>query len=268
MTGVRLALFAACLVGAVPVQEAFAPARYLEGALPPLPVFVVGGGEVLLDVSVDSDGRVTSITPLRVTPPFTDFVVDAVRGWRFLPARTMAAPNHARPDQPPLPVPVASQVLVAGVFRAPTLWVPTLGELPRDVGVPSGEIPFPVTTTPPPYPPQAFCGGVVLVEVPVAADGTIGDVTVIRSAPPFDEPARSAARQWTFRPGRVEGTAVPALVYVIFGFPAPVSDAARRAPAAPASRAGNPSPPCGRARAAAAEDVCRAGRAGCARPGR
>ena len=45
------------------------------------------------------------------------------------------------------------------------------------------------------YPPPARENGIVLVEVHVDAGGGVADAKVIRSAPPFDEPARDAARR-------------------------------------------------------------------------
>jgi hypothetical protein len=56
-----------------------------------------------------------------------------------------------------------------------------------------------------------------------SVSGTVADATVVRSMPPFDEPARTAALQWSFRPARVRGMPVPAFAYIVFGFPAPVS---------------------------------------------
>jgi len=222
MTRLTSALLVASVLGiALPAQEAFSPARYLDGPMPVLPVTAVGGGEVLLELSVDVNGHVQGVTPLRATPPFTDLVSAAVRGWRFLPAE-VRAPEPARADEPEGRMRVASTVLVAAVYRPPALRVPTLGERPGDVATPSQETAFPLTTTVPLYPPHAFNSGVVLLEVRVYRDGTIADVAVVHSAPPFDAAARAAVRQWSFRPARRQGVSVPTLVYVLFGFPVPV----------------------------------------------
>jgi TonB family protein len=70
--------------------------------------------------------------------------------------------------------------------------------------------------------------GVVLVELHVAADGTVSDVCVIESAPPFDDAALDAARQFRFRAARVEGAPVPSYVYILFGFLPPITDETAR----------------------------------------
>jgi protein TonB len=51
---------------------------------------------------------------------------------------------------------------------------------------------------------------VVLVDAVVLADGTVGDVTVTKSAgdEAYDENAVKAAKQWTFKAGKREGRAV------------------------------------------------------------
>jgi TonB family protein len=119
---------------------------------------------------------------------------------------------------------VESKVLVAGIFRAPSINTPTLGEPPADTGIiPSEETPLPVITATPPYPPLARDAGVVLIEVRVDPGGRVADARTIRSSPPFDEPALDAARQWTFRPARVRGSSVTALAYIVFGFRPPIT---------------------------------------------
>jgi len=198
----------------------YSPARYQSGGLPPLPQMAVGGGEVLLAITVDRAGLVAALRPLRATPPFTDLVIDAVRGWRFAPA-TEVTGDPGRSGEPRR-TPVASTVLVAAVFRPPALRGPTLGELPEDVAAASPETAFPLSTTMPPYPPTARSGGVVLLEALIGADGAMADATIIRPAPPFDDAARSALLRWTFRPARRAGAPVPTFVYVLFGFRVPV----------------------------------------------
>jgi TonB family protein len=213
----RSAFIVACTIGVVlSAQEAYSPARYQAGTLPGLSVVALGGGQVFLELAVGREGRVTAVTPLRTTPLFTDLVVDAVRDWQFLPA-----------DQE------LRKVLVAAVFRPPALTGATLGEAPSDVASASEETAFPLTTSVPPFPLLAYRSGVVLLEVHVDRDGAAADATVIHSAPPFDDAARTAARQWSFRPARVQGTPVSTLVYILFGFPIPVGGGPTSEVAAP-----------------------------------
>jgi protein TonB len=90
------------------------------------------------------------------------------------------------------------------------------------VASPSGDVPFPISTVEPPYPPNAHSSGVIVIEALVDATGAVAEATVTRSAPPFDAPALDAARQWRFRPASPEGRATAAYVYLIFGFRQPV----------------------------------------------
>jgi TonB family protein len=221
------ALVGACLFGIAAHAQVVArstPPRWQGGAAPALPALAVGGGQVLVELSIDPSGEVTKVTPLRVTPSFTEPVSKAVRGWRFKPATATVLRDDGLAEAPKG---VSSKALVAAHFRPPTLITPTLGERPADVGSPSSEVPFPVATVEPPYPPKAIASGVVMVEALVDERGSVTEATVIRSAPPFDAPALEAARQWRFRPATLAGRAAAGYVYLIFGFPQPVV-AARR----------------------------------------
>ena len=193
----------------LPAQELSSSARLQTGSVPALPALAVGGGEVMLEVAVDAQGRVGDVKPLRTTPPFTELLTQAVRDWRFRPAADGE-----------------SKVLVAGVFRPPAINLPTLGEPAREGAPPSDETAFPLKTALPPFPPQANRSGVVLLEARVNRSGEVADVRVVHSAPPFDDAARSALRDWIFRPARMGGAAADSLVYVVVGFAAPVSGGA------------------------------------------
>ena len=83
---------------------------------------------------------------------------------------------------------------------------------------PSDDVPFPVVSAAPRFPPQALAGGIVVVETRVNADGVPSEVAVIRPAPPFDAAALSTVRAWRFRPARIRGTPASTFVYVVFGF--------------------------------------------------
>jgi TonB family protein len=219
----RFAAAALCLAGAVlAAQDLASPARYRGGPVPQLPTTTVGGGEVFVELGVDANGRMISVTPLRTTPPFSDLVLRAVSAWAFVPAEEVQPTEPARGDAPPARVPVASKILVAALFRPPTLNTPTFGEVPRDVAAASEDVALPVATVAPPYPPTAVNGGIVLLEASVDPGGRVDGAMVLRSAPPFDGAARDALMQWRFRPARWRGRPVRALVYVIFGFAVPI----------------------------------------------
>ncbi len=233
-----VALIAACVVaGGVSAQDAFSPARYKSGAVPPVPVRAAGGGQVFVEASVDRDGRVTAVTPLRATPPFTEAVVGAVQSWTFTPASGAADTASRRGGRQGPRTPVATRVLVAAVFRPPALNTPTLGELPKDVASASDEAPFPLATTVPAFPPRAFSSGVVLLEVRIDRNGAVSGTSVVRSAPPFDEAAQQSVAQWSFRPPRVGGQRQPAVAYALLGFPVPVGPPAAAPPPSPPASA-------------------------------
>jgi TonB family protein len=204
---------------AVSAQPPFTPASYVNGPLPVAPVIAVSGGEVFLEVGVTPAGGVDSVRTLRTTPPFTDVVIDAVRGWRFMPATEIADP--ADPAGASIR-PVPWSVLVAAVFAPPALNGPTLGTPPRDVVSASEEIPQPTGAAPAAYPVRATGGGTVLVEVTLDAAGALTGAQVRVSSPAFDSAALSAARLWSFRAARRNGTAVPTRAYLLFGFRPPV----------------------------------------------
>lgn len=207
---------------ALGAQAGFSPARYGSGATPSLPALTeaVGGGQAMFELVISPAGAVTAVTPLRTTPPFTELVAGAIGGWQFTPAEDEAIGPDGKPAGR---APVRSMVLVAAIYRAPTLKTPTLGERPKNMASASVAVPFPSSTTEPPYPVQARSGGVVLIEVLVDSTGQVADAIVIGSAPPFDSAALEAARKWRFRPAREGGKTIASYVYLLFGFPEPIT---------------------------------------------
>lgn len=216
----RLPLVVALVVGLN--GQADMPALFLEGRIPTLSVtsVEVGGGEVLLEVSVDRTGLVTGIRPLRETATFTERMTQAVRTWRFAPAEVEIPMARRKPDGPTVE-PADSKVLVAGVFRRPSVIGVTLGEPIRDVAAATTDIPFPTSLVTPTYPPGTMSPGVVLVEVRVDARGDVSDAKIRIPSAGFDSAALSTARQWKFRPAKAGSTNVPAVAYIVFGFPVP-----------------------------------------------
>ena len=215
----RLALVVA--LAAVVTIEADTPALFQSGNVPTLPVMStdVGGGEVLLQLTVDRTGAVTVIKPLRETATFTERMTQAVKTWRFKPAEKDIPTAERKPGGPSTER-VDVKILVAGVFRRPSVIGLTLGEPVRDVATASDDIPFPTSIVPPTYPPAALNPGVVLVEVRVDASG-VSDAKIRISSPGFDEVALSTAREWKFRPAKTGGAGAPAVAYIVFGFPVP-----------------------------------------------
>jgi TonB family protein len=201
-----------------------AAAKFARGAAPQIPVTAVAGGEVVLEVAVGRDGRVTGTKTLRATPPFTDALIVAVRGWQFKPAEDMAAPVAGQPADPATRRPMESTVLAIGLFRPPAIFSVTQGEPPKTVADASPGAPaLQGALTMPIYPPQALNDGVVLMELELKADGSVERISVVQSAPPFDQPALDAVRGLRFRPARVHGRPAPSTVYVAAAFRQPIT---------------------------------------------
>jgi TonB family protein len=189
----------------------FVPARLVGGSVPLTPSpNVLAQIEEVLQVAVDVTGGVAQMTPLRASPLPADLLTPAVSGWRFQPALDQG-------------LAVSSRVLVAAIFRPAQIDnSPTLGTPPVDRAAPSNEIPYPIAMQTPPYPPAAIGEGVVLVEVLVGVDGRVLQQRLATGAGGFDQAALDAASRWSFRPARLNGRAVEAYAYLVFGFRQPV----------------------------------------------
>lgn len=204
-------------------RQLFTPAKFRGGASPSIPALAVGGGEVVLELDLNEQGRVRGVTTIRDTPPFTSALSTAVRTWIFQPALDVVAPRPGDPVDERTRRAIDSKVLVIGVFRPPALFSTTLGEIPKSVEPASSAVPSPTTPlTMPAYPPNALFDGIVLAELRVSDDGKIERASIVHSTAPFDQPTLEAVRALSFRPARIHGKAAPAHVYVVAGFRQPV----------------------------------------------
>src|SRR5262249_51428172 len=102
-------LTALCAVVAWAAPGLDVPAQDRGGPLPVIPVQAVGGGEVFLEVTVSIGGVVTDIRKLRVTPPYTEVLTDAVGQWQFRPAEEAVPPASGQPADPNRRRPVESK---------------------------------------------------------------------------------------------------------------------------------------------------------------
>ena len=201
-----------------------APASLGGGPLPAIPVMAVAGGEVFLEVAVNAEGRVSAVTPFRDTPPFTDALAAAVKAWSFEPAKDAAIPPVGQPVDERTLRAAPSKVLVVGLFRPPALFAATLGEPPKNVGVPAEDVPAPAgAARMPDYPVNAMFDGAVLIELQLGVDGAVTRRRLLRSSPAFDGPALIAVDALTFRPPRVRGLAVASVAYVVLAFRQPIT---------------------------------------------
>jgi protein TonB len=104
-----------------------------------------------------------------------------------------------------------------------------VGGLPRDAPAPTkavrigGQIKAPellkrVNPTFPELAKQGRFGALVILEATVGTDGHVQGVTIIRSAPIFDEAATEAVRQWVYRPLLLNGIPTPFVLTVTLNF--------------------------------------------------
>jgi TonB family protein len=106
------------------------------------------------------------------------------------------------------------------VPAAPAQEPPGPDETPRQA---PAEVPNPrrLKFVAPEYPPEAVVQGlrgIVILELVIDAQGKVASVDVVRSVPPFDEPAVKAVRQWEYEVTRVEGKPVPVRLTVPITF--------------------------------------------------
>jgi TonB family protein len=213
------AMLGAVLAGAAPVDARQLPtaARLRAGATAPLaPRLIVGGGEVVLDLTVGADGQVSKVEPVRTTPPYTDLLVGAVRGWRF--------------DPPKAPIkgtlqPGEGHVLVVAMYRPPQVYAaPARGKETRTVGELSPELPAPAgLAMPTAYPPRAAHDGAVLIEMELTMAGVVRGTKVMSQPSTFDSAALETVRAWRFDIPRRPAGAEQVFVYAVVGFREPIT---------------------------------------------
>ena len=67
----------------------------------------------------------------------------------------------------------------------------------------------------------AEVGGVVIVDIVIAQDGSVRDAQVVKSVPPLDEAAIDAVLQWQFMPTLLNGEPVEVEMNVVVNFIVP-----------------------------------------------
>jgi TonB family protein len=188
--------------------QSFEPAKFMSGGIEGIPYRSFAAGMVVLEVSVNAQGRVTGARTLEAVEPFTDVMTSSVRGWSFEPARE----NRVRTE---------SRVLVMGFFRPAMLLPPAPDGFREPDAEPSEDVPFPLSIDVPPYPPNAIGSHYVLVEIEVGEGGSVTSAQVRSPTSGFDSAAVDAARGWKFQPASRDGRPAPTLAYLIVAFRQP-----------------------------------------------
>jgi protein TonB len=171
-------------------------------------------------VKLGSGDRAVSLASFRAA--LESVIVEAARsvsGWRYAPPAEgplafsvnirFGPPAAAGPPPPPPPPP-----------GQPGATTPNSSDGALRVG---GNIKAPtkIKNVNPIYPEDALAAkvqGVVILEVRVEADGTVGDAEVLRSIPMLDDAALEAVRQWEFTPTLMNGAPVPVMMTVTVNF--------------------------------------------------
>jgi TonB family protein len=184
-------------------------------------------GVVTLECVVQADGTIGDVKVLKSLEAGLDQeAIKAVKQWRFKPGLK---------DGKAVPVRVTLEVTftlrdtpAAGGATKPPLF-PVRPLTPGDAGATSQpeaplvykpgagvSAPVVIKEVRPQYTPDAKDAktqGTVLLECVVQADGTIGDVKVLKSLEAgLDQEAIKAVKQWRFEPGTKDGKPVPVLI--------------------------------------------------------
>ncbi|HXK09428.1 MAG TPA: TonB family protein [Vicinamibacteria bacterium] len=193
------------LGAAAAVEAAGQPPRLVRGTIGAEPWNVMSGGIAACDVTLDAHGAVAGASLVQDLPPYGAQLREAVRGWRFEPARENGRSVRAR-------------VLVIGFFRPPALSIPT-PESPRyETTTAPDALPWPTHVAVPPYPANVVGSGKVVLEADVSDQGRVTSARIVAPGSPFDSAALDAARAWTFRPSARAGTAAGSRVFMVFSF--------------------------------------------------
>lgn len=206
----KLAAAAFALVVLIAIAADFQPARFIHGDAPRPAPQTVGWEQAVLRVRVSERGVVDGIETLGGTEPLTSGLRGAVQKWRFEPAMERK--------------PVASQVMVAAVYRPPALYdVPAFRGGSIGLAARSDQIPLPAAMSAPRFPPNALGDGVVIVEVLLGMNGEVRSAAAVQStASGFNASAVKAALDWRFRPATRRDDPSAAYAYLVFGFRQPV----------------------------------------------
>ncbi|HWF38498.1 MAG TPA: TonB family protein [Candidatus Acidoferrales bacterium] len=209
------------LVASASTQEASAQQQgaLQQGYVPPSPLSVVGvpyppqalfGGNVLLDASVDADGKLSDVRVVNGDEPFLAVALDAVRTWSFSPAQMDGRVAAGR---------------IGIVFQFPQSYVPAIVARDRTYVEPladaAGRGALPVYTIEPTYPINSIAEGSVILYGLVDPQGQLTSTTVIRNIDSLTVPTEQAVAQWKWAPGKDAGakTVSPVIVVVTYRRP-------------------------------------------------
>jgi hypothetical protein len=204
--------------GSGPAKE-FSLPMPISLVAPAYPRNTLFGSEVLLDAVIDTAGKLASLRVVRGEEPFLEKALEAVRMWKFLPAR-LGGPEHGDDRA------VEAHLGIVFQFPQPRLYSPVplvrehekfLRELPERGALPA-------VTREPQYPPMSIAEGSVAAYVMVDRQGRVTSVHVLHQHEPLTAPVLAALRQWRFMPGREARAEIDSAAVVVGTFRRPVLD--------------------------------------------
>ncbi|HXB55773.1 MAG TPA: TonB family protein [Vicinamibacteria bacterium] len=132
------------------------------------------GGIVILELVIDTAGKVAAVQVIRSVPPFDEAAVTAARQWEYEVIKMNGKPVSVR-----LTVPISFLV--------------KLPEIKRQAGIPElrqGASPV--------FPPDAHESASVTAELTLDADGQVADAQVVTGTMPWSAALEQALRTWRF----------------------------------------------------------------------
>jgi protein TonB len=182
-----------------------------------LPYQVVFDGLVVLDVSLDEQGKIVGTKALRDPGAMVPAAVSSLRTWKFVPSLL---------GQTAVP----SEMTVAFLYRPPNNGpaaplppkdfkpvLPQSQEHPRIDYVPAGIVSFVY----PDYPLNSVAWGSVVVQITVNTLGQIEDTKVLHGMEPFTPYAVGALQKWKFQPATLNGKPLSSQIAVAYVFQTP-----------------------------------------------
>jgi TonB family protein len=132
------------------------------------------GGIVILELVVDTTGKVEAVQVIRSVPPFDEAAVGAARQWEYEVTKVDGKPVSVR-----LTVPISFLV--------------KLPETKRQAGIPELR-----QGASPAFPPDAHESASVTAELILDADGQVADAQVVTGTMPWSAALLQALRTWRF----------------------------------------------------------------------
>ena len=133
-------------------------------------------GIVILDIVVDTQGKIESTSVVRSVPGLDEAAIAAARQWEYEPTRVGGKPVRVR-------------------ITVPITFALALPQLARQDGVP--ELRQGVS---PAWPAGAEGGGLAAAEVTLEPDGRVGGARVLDGGTPWSGALLAALRTWRFAP--------------------------------------------------------------------